>query len=157
MPWLADEVSGLQEGGHLICGLSLSGLMAAYQALRYPQYFSTCLSQSGSHWWEYERFAEITRKQSPINARFWLSVGDQETETDVKHSPTLIQECSQIEGVRKTANLLTEANGDVHFNQYRGGHTLQCWRDELGDAMVWLTNHRHPKERSETTLRNRTL
>ncbi|MGJ8678589.1 MAG: GNAT family N-acetyltransferase [Akkermansiaceae bacterium] len=139
MPWLADEVSSLQEGGHLICGLSLSGLMAVYQTLRYPQHFEACLSQSGSHWWEYEWFAEMARKQAPTNARFWLSAGDKETETNVKHSPTLIQGISQIKGVSKAAELLEEVGGAVRFNQYQGGHSLQCWHDELGDAMAWLT------------------
>ncbi len=139
MPWLQNEVAGLQQGGHMICGLSLSGLMAVYQTLQYPKHFGYCLSQSGSHWWKHEWFAEMARQLAPISARFWLSVGGQETETDVRHPPTdLLQEISQIAGVKKAAQTLEAIGGTVYFNQFHGGHSTKCWREELGDALLWL-------------------
>ena len=139
VPWLKKEVSGLHDDGHIICGLSLSGLMAVYQTLRYPQHFAGCLSQSGSHWWKHEWFAEMARQQAPLAARFWLSVGDQETDVHVKHPPTgLLQEISQIAGVEKAVQTLGEIGGTVHYSQYHGGHSLQCWRNELGAALLWL-------------------
>ncbi|MGF1655868.1 MAG: GNAT family N-acetyltransferase [Verrucomicrobiales bacterium] len=141
MPWLQKEVVGLQQGGHILCGLSLSGLMAVYLTLQYPEHFGYCLSQSGSHWWKHEWFAEMARQQNHISARFWLSVGDQEIETDVRHPPTgLLQEISQIEGVNKAAQTLEAIGGTVYLNQYHGGHSTKCWREELGDALLWLIN-----------------
>lgn len=139
MSWLKREIPGLHDGGHMICGLSLSGLMAGYLTLKYPQHFAGCLSQSGSYWWNHEWFAGMAGQQRSINARFWLSVGDQETEVDVKHPPTgLLQEISQISGVEKAAQILKEIGGTVHYHQYHGGHSLPCWRNELSDALLWL-------------------
>ncbi len=142
VPWLNKEVSGLDDYGHIICGLSLSGLMSVYLTLRYPRYFSGCISQSGSHWWKREWFVAMARSKAPLDARFWLSVGDQETEVNVNHQPTgLLQEISQIEGVETTAGVLKEIGGAVHYHQYHGGHSYQCWRDELGLALQWVTNN----------------
>ena len=150
VPWLKREISGLQDGGHIICGLSLSGLMAAYQTLRYPQHFSGCLSQSGSHWWKHEWFAEMARQQAPTAARFWLSVGDQETEVNVKHPPTgLLQEISQIAGVEKAAQIIKEIGGTIHYHQYHGGHSLHCWHDELSDALLWLVTEEMQNKRMQ--------
>ena len=143
--WLKREVSRLQDRDHLIVGLSLSGLMAVYQTLRYPQLFGYCLSQSGSHWWKHEWFAEMARQKAPITARFWLSVGDQETAVNVKHSPTgLLQEISQIAGVEKAAQVLEEIGGTVRYHPYQGGHSLQCWHKELSEALPWLLNDKTP-------------
>ena len=146
MPWLKKEIPDLDEGGHIICGLSLSGLMSVYLTLQYPQYFSGCLSQSGSHWWSHEWFTQMAQSKRPITANFWLSVGDQETGVNVKHPPTgLLQEISQIEGVEKAARTLKEIGGIVYYHQYHGGHSLQCWRSELDLALQWLTTKRKPK------------
>ncbi len=143
MTWLKREVPSLQDHGHLIAGLSLSGLMATYLTLQYPQHFSYCLSQSGSHWWEYEWFAEMARRLAPNNGQFWLSVGDQETQENVKHAPSdLFQEISQMAGVQKAAGVLKEIGGAVRYHQYEGGHTIPCWRNELGEALTWLLNER---------------
>lgn len=139
MPWLKNEIPWLLDGGHLIGGLSLSGLMAVYQTLRNPEHFTSCLSQSGSHWWKHHWFAEMAAKQAPRNSRFWLSVGDQEVETNVDHGSTgLVQEISQIAGVEKAVETLVSIEGSVHFNKYHGGHSLACWRDELDAALHWL-------------------
>jgi len=141
MDCLKREIPGLPEGGHLIAGLSLSGLMAVYLTLQFPEKFSLCLSQSGSHWWKHDWFGDLIRQKSPISAKFWLSVGDQETQTHVKHPPTgLFQEICQIAGVEKIAGLLAEAGGTLRYHQYQGGHSVSCWRDEMGDALAWLLN-----------------
>lgn len=143
MPWLKKEIPSLDDAGHVICGLSLSGLMATYLTIQYPQHFAGCLSQSGSHWWKHEWFAAMARKQERIDACFWLSVGDQETEVNVKHPPTgLLQEISQISGVRKTKQVLENREANVHYNEYQGGHSLQCWRDELAEALLWLNDQK---------------
>ncbi|RYD49423.1 MAG: GNAT family N-acetyltransferase [Verrucomicrobiaceae bacterium] len=138
MGWLRSEIPTLREGGHLIGGLSLSGLMASYVALKNPRYFNACLSQSGSHWWEHAWFREMTLKLALVGGRFWLSVGDLEQQENLSHSPTLHQEISQIEGVERLAATLRECGATVRCHRHSGGHSYQPWKEELGEALSWL-------------------
>src|SRR5262245_16066911 len=46
------RVPGLAAEGHLICGVSLSGLAAAHTSILYPSRFRAALCQSGSFWFE---------------------------------------------------------------------------------------------------------
>lgn len=138
MPWLREQVPALQPGGHVIVGLSLSGLMAVYQTLRDPQYFSGCISQSGSHWWRHEWFAEMARQRGPVTARVWLSAGDGETQMKAQHAPGLEQEISQIAGVEKLTRVLAELGAEVVHRPFKGGHTLPNWSGELGAALEWV-------------------
>jgi enterochelin esterase-like enzyme/ribosomal protein S18 acetylase RimI-like enzyme len=137
--WLRGEVRGLGSSGHVIAGLSLSGLMATFVSLKYPQRFASCLSQSGSHWWRPDWFRRFARGRAPISSRFWLSVGDQETEVGVEHPPTgLFQELSQIEGVEKAVQVLRDIGGTVRHEPYHGGHSMERWREDLERALPWL-------------------
>lgn len=139
--WLAEDVVGwareranLQADDHVICGLSLSGLAGAYLALHYPKIFSYALCQSGSFWWLADRELELPE----TNQRFWLSVGDQETETNVKHTPALFQKISQIAGVEWAAQRFRSLGATVEYQQYQGGHAIAPWREELPTALTWL-------------------
>jgi enterochelin esterase-like enzyme len=132
LPWLQSEIPGLQPGHHLIGGLSLSGLMSAWLALQYPGHFPYCLSQSGSFWWNDERFTKTALQSTPVKTRFWLSVGDQETEVDEP------PEVSQIVGVKHARDVLKSLGATVHYHEYHGGHSMPCWRDELDQALLWL-------------------
>ena len=132
LPWLQQEVPGLQPGHHLIGGLSLSGLASAWLALQYPGQFRYCLSQSGSFWWNDERFTKTVSQHKPITNRFWLSVGDQETEVDEP------PEVSQIVGVKNAQRALKTLGATVHYHEYHGGHDLKYWREELGEALSRL-------------------
>ena len=124
---------------HLICGVSLSGLAAAHIALLYPTRFRAALCQSGSFWFEPDAFARLARKSAPVKTRFWLSVGDEETDTNVNHPPTgLFQAISQIAGVERARAALEETGGEVSYHRYHGGHAFEPWRAELGDALRWL-------------------
>ena len=124
---------------HLICGLSLSGLAAAHIALLYPARFPAALCQSGSFWFEPDALARLARERPPVKTRFWLSVGDEETATNVSHPPTgLFQSITQIAGVERARAVLEETGGDVSYHRYRGGHAFEPWRAELGDALQWL-------------------
>lgn len=143
--WISNEVPGVEKKGHAVVGLSLSGLMAVYLKLNFPGRFDSCLSQSGSHWWEHEKFGRMVQRLEPLEGRFWLSVGDQETSTNVRHSASLFQEISQIEGVERLAGLLSEVGGEVHSYRYQGGHSAKCWRDEFGEALTWILSDR-PRE-----------
>ena len=137
--WAKEQAPAIRGGRHVICGLSLRGLMSAYLALNYQQVFSYSLCQSGSFWWRHEWFGQMARAAAPITTRFWLSVGDQETDTNVAHPPTgLFQEICQISGIDKAASVLKEIGGEVRVNKYRGGHAPGFWRHELGQALVWL-------------------
>ena len=132
LPWLQQEIPGLQPGQHLIGGLSLSGLASAWLTLQHPGHFRYCLSQSGSFWWNDERFIKMASRHKPMSNRFWLSVGDQETEVD---DPP---EVSQIVGVKNAHRALKSLGATVHYHEYHGGHDLKYWREELGEALVWL-------------------
>ena len=133
------QVPSLSSERHLVCGLSLSGLAAAHIALLYPTRFPAALCQSGSFWFEPDAFARLARQHPPVRTRFWLSVGDEETDAGVSHPPTgLFQGISQIEGVERARAVLEEAGGDVHCHRYRGGHAVESWRAELSDALPWL-------------------
>jgi enterochelin esterase family protein len=132
LPWLQQEIPGLEPGRHLIGGLSLSGLASAWLALQYPGHFPYCLSQSGSFWWNDEHFTKIAAQHQPLTNRFWLSVGDEETEVD---NPP---EVSQIVGVKNAHAVLKTLGATVHYHEYHGGHDLKYWREELGEALAWL-------------------
>jgi enterochelin esterase-like enzyme len=132
IPWLQQEIPGLQPGHHLIGGLSLSGLASTWLALQYPGHFPCCLSQSGSFWWNDQHLAKIATQHRPIKTRFWLSVGDQETEVDEP------PEVSQIEGVKNACRVLKTLGATVHYHEYHGGHDLKYWRAELDQALHWL-------------------
>ncbi len=133
--WARERVPSIQEDGNLIGGLSLSGLAAAHIALRRPDLFSYALCQSGSFWWLADHPIEFPATRS----RFWLSVGDEETSTEVAHPPSgIFQRVSQIDGVRQVARRLELAGATVELNVYSGGHAAAPWRAELGPALRWL-------------------
>ena len=133
------RVPSLSAEHHVICGLSLSGLAAAHISLLYPTRFPAALCQSGSFWWEPDAFAHVVQERPPVRSRFWLSVGDEETDVGVSHPPTgLFQGISQIEGVERACAVLEEHGADVNFHRYRGGHGFEHWRAELSDALLWL-------------------
>lgn len=132
VPWLQQEIPGLQPGHHLIGGLSLSGLASAWLALQHSDHFRYCLCQSGSFWWNDERFTKIASQHQPVTNRFWLSVGDQETEVD---NPP---EVSQVVGVNNALRALKTLGATVHYHEYHGGHDLKYWREELDQALPWL-------------------
>jgi enterochelin esterase family protein len=138
--WAKQQVPSIRESHHLLCGVSLSGLLSTFIALNYPLLFPYCLSQSGSFWWEHEWFGEKVRELSPVTGRFWLSVGDKETDENVSHPPFLYQKASQIFGVTNAVTLLKEAGAEVRFHMYEGGHEPGPWKEELLDALRWLAS-----------------
>jgi enterochelin esterase-like enzyme len=148
VPWLQREIPALQPGHHLIGGLSLSGLASAWLALQYPRHFRYCLSQSGSFWWNDERFTKMASQHKPVTNRFWLSVGDQETEIDEP------PEVSQIEGVKNASAVLKTLGATVHYHEYHGGHDLKYWREELDQALPWLLNAEFIDQASRHSIGN---
>ena len=133
--WAKQRDEAIVGSNHLLCGVSLSGLAVAYTVLRHPDVFSSALCQSGSFWW----LADHPISLPSTRAKFWLSVGTEETDTEVHHPPTnLFQRISQIEGVDNAARAFESRGGRVHHNLYSGGHTFAPWRDELLTALRWL-------------------
>ena len=124
--WARKHDERITSPDHLICGLSLSGLAAAYTVMQHPDAFSSALCQSGSFWW----LADNAVSFPSTSARFWLSVGTEEIETGVRHAP--------IEGVEMAARSFESRGGTVRYNLYSGGHAFSSWREELAPALRWL-------------------
>jgi enterochelin esterase-like enzyme len=130
--WAKQHDERIAGPDHLICGLSLSGLAAAYTVMQHPGAFSSALCQSGSFWW----LADNAISFPSTSAKFWLSVGTQEIETGVSHPGTgLVQRVSQIAGVEEAARSFESRGGTVHQNLYSGGHDFSSWREELAPAL----------------------
>ena len=137
--WAKARVAGVNLSDNLICGLSLSGLASAFLALTYPRVFSRALCQSGSFWWNHEWLANNTGLDVDSQSRFWISVGDQENDTDISHPPTgLYQEISQLAANSRMANTLKEAGFSINYNLFSGGHAIGPWQAELSSALKWL-------------------
>jgi enterochelin esterase-like enzyme len=133
--WARKRDERITSPDHLICGVSLSGLAAAYIVMQHPDAFSSALCQSGSFWW----LADNAISFPSTRARLWLSVGTQEIAAGVTHPPTgLFQRLSQIEGVEAAARSFASRGGTVHYNLYSGGHAFPPWREELAPALRWL-------------------
>lgn len=136
--WAGQRNAATQSDNNILCGISLSGLASAYITLRYPGVFSRCLSQSGSFWWLWGKEIAFPR----TTAKFWLSVGHEETVENVSHPPTgLYQEVSQITGVEQAVRLIESLGGTVKHHIYAGGHAIAPWQAELKPALRWLTEN----------------
>lgn len=139
LPWAVRKAGLSSRSGHLIAGLSLSGLQAAYMALGYPGTFSHALSQSGSFWWEDEWLAKHLREFIPSEGKFWLSVGSEEKGAGMIHAPTdLCQNTDQDVAVANMAAGLQSHGHTIRHHVFQGGHATRCWKEELPQALEWL-------------------
>lgn len=137
--WVRQMYPSISHEDHLIAGPSLGGLASAFTALVYPQIFSRCLSQSGSFWWKDEWLTSTLAPIAPSSSKFWLSVGDKETDVGVSHPPTgMRQEVTQIEACERFAAALKARNHSVNYRVYEGGHEFTPWQEELPEALEWL-------------------
>lgn len=122
----------------IIAGLSLSGLMAAYAATRYPEVFRTAICQSPSLWWERGRFYQELPLAGP-GMELWICVGSQETDSGISHPPSgLLQEMTQVAGCTRAAAALREKGYSVSYREFNGGHDPECWREDLALALPWV-------------------
>lgn len=139
VPWARKHAGIQSDSGHFIGGASLGGLQAAYTALHHPGVFSSILCQSGSFWWHHEWLSGSLKRPPPAPARFWLSVGSNETASGVTHPPSgLVQKVDQISAVKRFSEALDAQSHHVHYHLYDGGHELASWEKELPEAMTWL-------------------
>lgn len=124
---------------YALCGLSLSGLSAAFTAIRHPEAFIGAVCQSPSAWWNEEWLATSLDTQVRTRGRFWISVGDRELDQGIAHPPSgLLQSTSQLESCRRLARKLESCVADLHYSEYAGGHDPACWATELPQALAWL-------------------
>lgn len=138
VPWAADAV-GANPRRVLLAGLSLSGLAAATAALAHPDVFRAAICQSPSAWFDDERLAKWVSATPRVSARFWISVGRDETEADVRHPPTdMYQQSSQIASCRRLAAALNDRSVMTHLAEFDGGHDFACWERELPAAVKWV-------------------
>ncbi|TWT46976.1 Enterochelin esterase [Thalassoglobus neptunius] len=122
----------------ILVGLSLSGLAALHTSLLYPDWFQATVCQSPSMWWKNEAFLERITPATNRHGKYWISVGDQETQEDVDHSSAnLHQMSSQLDSCRRTADKLTEFGYRVHFEIFSGGHDGPSWSEDLLRALPW--------------------
>jgi len=137
VPWTrkstaADSVPAL------LVGLSLSGLAAAAAAIDHPDDFAAAICQSPSAWFDDERLTREASAQNNIDTQFWISVGRDETETDVRHAPTdMHQVTSQLDSCRRLAAVLQQKCATTHLAEFEGGHGFACWERELAEALKW--------------------
>jgi enterochelin esterase-like enzyme len=137
--WIEETVHRHER--YLLCGLSLSGLAAAFAAVRHPGVFAGILCQSPSAWWNEEWLAASLVPAGNPPCRFWISVGDQELQENVSHPPSgLFQKTSQLASVRRLAQLLKATGNEVRYAEFSGGHDPQCWAAELPEALRWLVH-----------------
>jgi len=121
----------------VLVGLSYTGLAASYIALRFPERFSTVISQSGSYWWNDEWLSgEFAALRPAPSARFFLDVGSQETASEVSHRPDVHQKISQISGVRRFRDVLSDLGFFVQYREFNGGHEMSGWAGSLPHLLV---------------------
>jgi enterochelin esterase family protein len=137
--WLRMRSGISSVGGHLLGGTSLSGLQAAYTSLHYPDVFRLVLCHSGSFWWNQEWLTSTLHNLPRNAAKYWISVGDKETDSGISHPPTgMRQEVDQISAARRFADAVRKRGNPVHYYLNRGGHDISPWKEELPQAMQWL-------------------
>ncbi|MGC4044315.1 MAG: alpha/beta hydrolase-fold protein [Armatimonas sp.] len=142
LAWMRERHPELLTGGHLVAGISLSGLAAAHTALNHPTIFAQCLAHSGSFWWNQEWLLAQLSEAQPSKLAWWLSVGCKETEAGISHPPSgLQQEVTQIAACERFARALRTRNHTVHFHQYDGGHEIEPWKAELPEALTRLAKN----------------
>ena len=138
LDWARLRIPGLTAGGHIVCGLSLSGLAAAFCMATRPDVFAAAVCQSPSFWWSDEKFAAGAVEANAIGGAHWISVGDKETEFGVSHEPTgLRQNTSQLDSCRNAVQILTRLGCQISFNIFSGGHEIEPWKAELPSAIKW--------------------
>jgi enterochelin esterase family protein len=135
--WIGQTVGRFDR--FYLCGLSLSGLAATFTAFQHPTAFCGVLSQSPSAWWDDEWLTTALTPDKRIGSRFWISVGDQESQENVMHSRDgLFQKASQRDSVRRLAEKLEGLCREVQHEEFSGGHDIACWAAELPRALAWM-------------------
>lgn len=137
-------------------GLSLTGLAAAHVAFRHPDQVDGVLSQSPSVWWNDNWLIHQFSQQPVKSVRFRIVAGTEETAENVTHPPRLFQQTSNLESAQMLRDVLIEQEADVSYEEYEGGHSFECWKQDLPKSLVALLapeaandlNHERPLHES---------
>lgn len=137
LPWIKKNYNVTSQPCQtILAGSSYGGLAAAYGAFRYPEYFGNVLSQSGAFWWESPRYSgpwlvKEFENKSPSPIRFYLDVGDQETDIWEK-------KMSMIAINRQFRDLLKNKGYPVSYYEFHGGHDYECWKKTFSIGLLAL-------------------
>ncbi|HAM21734.1 MAG TPA: hypothetical protein DCQ04_05555 [Actinobacteria bacterium] len=145
---LDAEIPGcLTLQNRVLAGLSYTGLAAAYIALVAPDRFTKIIAQSGSFWsndcWLIDQYRSAKRR---LPAEFYLDVGVRETQENVTHKEDVIQVLSQIDGVRRFRDVLSEVGHDPVYVEFDGDHEFEAWAKTLPSALRWAFSERQPNQ-----------
>lgn len=137
--WLIEQNPLLKAAAErALIGLSYTGLAAVYAALQSPASFTRVIAQSGSFWsndcWLVEQFRQ---REKPLSTAFYLDVGSQETEENVRHKEDVLQVVSQIDAIRRLRSVLLEKGYRIKYQEFDGGHDCLAWKQTLPAALRW--------------------
>jgi enterochelin esterase family protein len=142
LPWISRRYLVTQNPSQtIVAGSSYGGLAAAYAALYDPQRFGNVLSQSGAFWWQPDQSSSTPwlvkqfESQSNLPIRFYLDVGDQETNAEPGRM-------NMIEVNRYLHTLLKDKGYNVSYNEFKGGHDYACWRKTFAIGLMALLKER---------------
>jgi enterochelin esterase family protein len=139
LPWIWSRFPAAKDAStRILTGLSYTGLAASYVASLHPGAFTKIISQSGSYWSNHCWLVDqVGRMNGWIPPAFYLDVGLRETDAPVRHNPDLVQEVSQIDGVRAFRDALTAKGAQVMYVEFDGTHDFEAWKKTLPDALKW--------------------
>jgi len=136
LPWLAEKLAIPER--RVLAGLSYTGLAAAFVAKELPGAFQKIVSQSGSFWWnDCWLVEEFWKLKGKLPVEFFLDVGTQEIQENVRHREDVFQVVSQIEGVRRFQDALRHLGHSVRYEEFDGGHDYAGFRQTLPSALKW--------------------
>ena len=121
-----------------IVGASYSGLAAAFIAAQRPGRFRKVIAQSGSFWsngaWLTDRIRTL---RDPLPTAFYLTVGNRETQRNVRHREDVLQDISQLESVTAFRDALRDRGHKVTYVEHDGFHEFKAWARALPAALQW--------------------
>ena len=82
--------------------------------------FSFTLCQSGSLWWNDEWLTGFVKSCTTARNQFWVSVGDEETESGVSHPPTNLRQDVEISAVNRFVDTLKLNQKSAHSHLFHG-------------------------------------
>lgn len=138
LPWVKSQYNISDNPENiLLAGSSYGGLAAVYAAANHPEQFGCVLSQSGAFWWKSKKdkkdkgILHLVKNQSYLPVKFYLDVGNQETEK-YDNQP------SMLEINREMRDILRFKGCQVYYNEFNGGHDYACWKQTFSVGLIAL-------------------
>lgn len=142
LPWLRTHYRVTTDPRKTIVGgVSISGLAAAYVAMRHPELFGNVLSLSGSFWWtpQGDHEPEWLTRQFVIRPRlqlhFYLEVGL------LENTPLGDSDGVTMLAVSRHLRDVLQAKGyTVDYKEFNGGHEEINWQGGIAHGLKTLLN-----------------